>query len=513
MSLPPWVCNTCVDKMTLTWKFFSLVYSSYNSLSGGNGVQYLKKDMSGIKDGNLVIKHEPQEPQELCEQKLEENVPGSPAEERFSGWDLQNNSDANDDEDFEESDHGSSDEDDDDEVKPKKISKKLKSDSINNIKSNNKLNDIENNSDQKDTAKNEDEKYKNCYVFEKSSGEIFVKERLPHRKVDRKPRQKDGKIVTLKNRTVRTLQMKTLASMCTCAECNEQFQHTSRLETHWKSQHPGKEIFYKCVEEMDADNGCRFSTPYVQLMKNHLQQHMFDLGLMFKCDFCSKLYSKDHLLKHIKVVHMAEKKYECKICGSKYKTPAILANHELLHADDETRYKFSCDICGQRFTQRGNLDGHLATHSGDKPYKCPICDKAFSKMSNLTNHSLIHSSEKPFLCDQCDASFKTKYKLNTHVKVVHLKQLKYQCKYCPVEYNRMDLLKNHEMAHTGETPYKCATCGKGFRKKDRLRIHEVLHGSYEEKYIYPCEYCGRRFTQKNNLKTHIKSHHPEANLK
>ena len=135
-------------------------------MTGGNGVQYLKKDMSGIKDGNLLIKHEPQEPQELCELKLEENVPESPAEERFSGWDLQNNSDANDDEDFEESDHGSSDEDDDDEVKPKKISKKLKSDSINNIKSNNKLNDIENNSDQKDTAKNEDEKYKNCYVFE-----------------------------------------------------------------------------------------------------------------------------------------------------------------------------------------------------------------------------------------------------------------------------------------------------------------------------------------------------------
>ena len=46
-------------------------------MTGGNGVQYLKKDMSGIKDGNLMIKHEPQEPQELCEQKLEENVPGT----------------------------------------------------------------------------------------------------------------------------------------------------------------------------------------------------------------------------------------------------------------------------------------------------------------------------------------------------------------------------------------------------------------------------------------------------
>jgi len=179
--------------------------------------------------------------------------------------------------DFDESDNGSTDEED--YAKPKKISKKQnKCDTLYNAETNLNSNDIENHSDQKEAAENEDEKYKNCYVFEKSSGEVFVKEKLPHRKTDRKQRQKDGKIVTLKNRTVRTLQMKTLASMCTCAECNEQFQHTSRLETHWKAHHPGKDIFYKCVEEMDVDEGCRFSTPYVQLMKNHLQQHILIWG-------------------------------------------------------------------------------------------------------------------------------------------------------------------------------------------------------------------------------------------
>ena len=89
----------------------------------------------------------------------------------------------------------------------------------------------------------------------------------------------------------------------------------------------------------------------------------------------------------------------------------------------------------------------------------------------------------------------------------HLNLHRYQCTYCPVKYNRMELLRNHEMSHTGETPFKCSTCGKGFRRKDKLRIHEILHGPEESKYRFECEVCGKRFTQNNNLKTHRKSHH------
>eukprot|EP00090_Calanus_glacialis_P019201 TRINITY_DN29542_c0_g1_i1.p1 TRINITY_DN29542_c0_g1~~TRINITY_DN29542_c0_g1_i1.p1 ORF type:complete len:582 (-),score=117.59 TRINITY_DN29542_c0_g1_i1:157-1854(-) len=304
------------------------------------------------------------------------------------------------------------------------------------------------------------------------------------------------------------LRLLSLPSLTTCTKCGaESTTHLANLE-HWRLTHTEDDVVYSC-REAQVDS-CMYSTKSLADMRDHLREHLFKQGKIGQCEICAKYFPKGHLKTHIKMVHEGVKSHECKTCQKSFKTRKMLQAHEMVHEPDDVRYQFSCHVCGRRFTQRGNLDTHLKNHLGVKPYKCDTCEKAFLTSSALKAHNLTHTGEKPFLCESCDAKFSSSSQLKNHVMVKHLNVHRYQCTYCPVKYNRLELLRNHEMSHTGETPFKCSVCGKGFRRKDKLKIHAVLHGSDEDRYRYPCEVCGKRFTQSNNLKTHMKSHHSDA---
>ena len=469
MSLPPWVCQTCVDYMRMCWQFFTQVCKSYDSITGGKLDNYLKYQFDTLD--HVEIKTEIQVPDEkpLPTEFLQE-------EHKLQQSDSQDTVDNN---------------------------RHFLSDSDNSDS------DFDPESDKvaKSKVKSIGEDARAVKILLKSSKKT---KRGPTKGVARGPYNKkpksdikDAKIPVLKNIKARNLKLKQLASMCTCTECGQQFSHNKILVEHWLDQHPGKPTQYQCCEEMED---CSYSTGNDVAMQDHLKQHLTELGLFQICDLCpgTKYYRKRGMSEHIKNVH-GEKTHKCEVCFKLFKTEYYLKLHEKSHS--EVKVKHFCDICGREFSSSSGLQMHMDKHSGKKPFKCPDCDLWFSNRIELRTHSVVHTDERPFMCDQCDASYKISRQLKDHINQVHLGIHKYQCKYCPKQYSKMELFKNHMSSHTGEMPFKCSTCGKGFGRKDKLRRHEILHESDEVKYKYPCEYCGKRFTQNNNLKTHIKSHH------
>ncbi|CCF57291.1 hypothetical protein KAFR_0C02980 [Kazachstania africana CBS 2517] len=58
--------------------------------------------------------------------------------------------------------------------------------------------------------------------------------------------------------------------------------------------------------------------------------------------------------------------------------------------DDGTK-KFACQYCHRRFRRQEHMKRHIRSlHIAEKPYSCQICSKAFSRNDNLKQHRKTH---------------------------------------------------------------------------------------------------------------------------
>ena len=72
-------------------------------------------------------------------------------------------------------------------------------------------------------------------------------------------------------------------------------------------------------------------------------------------------------------------------------------------ADNETTEsrRFQCIVCGSKFKRSTHLHRHMRLHTGTKPYACSICRKRFSRSDNMTAHSHSHYTDKLHCCCVC----------------------------------------------------------------------------------------------------------------
>lgn len=160
-------------------------------------------------------------------------------------------------------------------------------------------------------------------------------------------------------------------------------------------------------------------------LQHHLQEDHIGLGkpvyacCWVGCERCGgkPFVQRQKLFRHIHI-HTHYKPCECKVCGSKFATPAMLNQHMRTHSGEKP---FECSICGKKFTTSSSLSIHNRVHSGERPLECkwPGCGKRFSESSNLAKHMRVHT--KTYTCEVCGEVFDKKTGYTKHKKS-HLPQ-------------------------------------------------------------------------------------------
>ncbi|CAF1030502.1 unnamed protein product [Adineta ricciae] len=138
--------------------------------------------------------------------------------------------------------------------------------------------------------------------------------------------------------------------------------------------------------------------------------------------------------------------------------------------------KYKCDICSRAFSRSNTLVTHKRIHTGEKPFVCDICDRAFRQPGNLTRHKLTHTAAKPYACGICSKAFNRASNLHAHQRT-HSSMIPMTMK----PMGMMTTMSNNDHNNNnnnGHASYKCAYCHDVFQHKFELNLHTAaLHSS------------------------------------
>lgn len=167
------------------------------------------------------------------------------------------------------------------------------------------------------------------------------------------------------------------------------------------------------------------------------------------------------------------------------------------------------DLLTEIKTEPGIIDTNTLT--------CRYCNTIFSDHAFLAEHLLLHKENNIFLCSNCDFKCSTEEMLMSHTKILSAgRELK--CVFCPETYLRKCDLYNHMREHRknkdtigsvgiqlapNETPFSCPNCDYKCVTAERLEIHQKCND--DDKPIQ-CVLCKQNYVRKCDFYNHMKWH-------
>lgn len=252
--------------------------------------------------------------------------------------------------------------------------------------------------------------------------------------------------------------------------------------------------------------------------KNELREHYIQNGICrenrFKCNICSKIFSKRFKLQAHVRCHTKETPFQCQICFKAFRFSQNLRRHRKTH---EGIKPFVCHICNKGFSRAFVKEEHIRTHTGETPFICNYCGKSFKRYNSHRTHVIRHQMEsgeipdhqkiiyEEMKCNKCNKRFSTKSALRTH-EILHTGEQKFLCNDCGKKFYTKGALQSHFKVHTGIKPYKCSSCDKSFSQKSGLKNHVLIHMGLKP---YTCNLCSKSFVQSTHLKNHMRTHSGE----
>ncbi|CAG9761433.1 unnamed protein product [Ceutorhynchus assimilis] len=276
----------------------------------------------------------------------------------------------------------------------------------------------------------------------------------------------------------------------------------------------------------------------VELKQQHIMKSTKD---NHKCKFCSKTFSTYYGLRKHRVIDHDDMGNVGKKCENYVATeetdemskedsdvdeesrrewmPQDYADYKVKHSLNKQKkngLRYNCKICLLKFSTYYQFSKHKLEHEQKaNPYECKYCPEQFNDIDIFLAHNRVHQGKDPYPCKKCSKTFDNKKDYDVHMSVHVLKKApalpkRYRCDICNKEFAKLGDVERHTRVHTGEKPAECNICHKRFQQHHNLTKHLLIHLHVKP---FLCEICNKKFGRIDVLNRHLLTHSIEKPFK
>ncbi|XP_038221181.1 zinc finger protein 836-like [Zerene cesonia] len=188
-----------------------------------------------------------------------------------------------------------------------------------------------------------------------------------------------------------------------CQTCGEKFFKLRLLIIHMNRHYNN----YSCET-------CGSGFISLNLLKRHLEVHQVG---SYPCSVCEKVFTSAAKRSiHLRGVHLKQYPRTCPMCPERFISNYKKIVHlRFVHHQSVVLHR--CDTCGREYNLKSQLERHVrSVHMQERKFECEVCRKRFFTQYRLTRHGLTHTGERHFKCPVCGKLYARKDNMETHAK-------------------------------------------------------------------------------------------------